>query len=81
MTGDKIKIAKVYRVFNLGVSSDESMDEPDETQLYGWLTSKGYSEEKVAHIIHHIEERGEITITLPSQDPMPISTQHVISNL
>jgi hypothetical protein len=68
MTGDEIKIVKVYKVFHMGVSSAQPMDEPDGTQLYDWLRTRGYSEQETAHIIPQIEERGEISIRLPRID-------------
>jgi len=37
MTGDKIRIVKGYKVFDLGVSAYEPMDEPSEQLLYGWV--------------------------------------------
>jgi hypothetical protein len=56
---------KGYKVFDLRVSAQEPMDEPSEQQLYGWLCTRGYSEQDAARIIEQIDERGEVNITLP----------------
>jgi SOS response regulatory protein OraA/RecX len=66
MTGDKFKITvdKKYKVFDLGVSPDDPMDEPDEQQLYGWLRSRGFSDEEAGEIIKQVDERGEHDIVM-----------------
>ena len=65
MTGDKFRIVKGYKVFDLGVSPDEPMDEPSEQQLYGWLCSRGYSDEEASKIIEEVDTKGESEISLP----------------
>jgi Holliday junction resolvasome RuvABC DNA-binding subunit len=65
MTGDKYKIVKGYKVFQLAISSDDPMDEPSEQELYGWLCSRGYTEQEAAKIIQRVDEKGEVDITLP----------------
>lgn len=65
MNGDNYKIVKGYRVFHLAVSSDDPMDEPSELELYGWLCSRGYSEQEAAKIIERVDEQGEADIILP----------------
>jgi hypothetical protein len=65
MTGDKFRITKGYKVFDLRVSATDSMDEPSEMQLYGWLCTRGFSQQEASEIIEQIDEKGEITITLP----------------
>ena len=65
MSGDKFRIVKGYKVFELAISSDDPMDEPSEQQLYGWLCSRGYSEQDAAKIIQQVDEQGEANITLP----------------
>jgi hypothetical protein len=65
MTGDKFRIVKVYKVFDLRVSEDEPMDEPSEQQLYGWLRSRGYSDEEASKIIEVVDAKGEADTTLP----------------
>lgn len=64
MTGDEIKIVKGYKVFNLALTA-EPMTEPSEFKLRGWLLTRGYSGLEVADIIRQVDEKGEITITLP----------------
>lgn len=41
------------------------MDEPSEQQLYGWLRTRGYSDQETAKIIEQIDEQGEVNIVLP----------------
>lgn len=65
MSGDRFKIVKGYRVFELAISSDDPMDEPSEDQLYSWLRSRGYSEQDAAKIIQQVDEQGEANIALP----------------
>ncbi|MGA8274119.1 MAG: hypothetical protein WB919_21345 [Candidatus Sulfotelmatobacter sp.] len=64
MTGDKFKIAKGYKVFLAGASS-EPMDEPTELQLYGWLCTRGYSEAEASRIIAQVDEQTEVNLVLP----------------
>jgi hypothetical protein len=65
MTGDKFRIVKGYKVFDLGISADEPMDEPSELQLYGWLCTRGFSQQEASKFIEQIDDKGEINITLP----------------
>lgn len=67
MSGEKVKIRvdKTYKVFDLGVSSREPMDEPTEQQLYGWLLSRGFSDEEAGEIIQEVDAHGEHDITMP----------------
>lgn len=64
MTDNKIRITKSYKVFQTGVS-DEPMDEPTEQQLYGWLCTRGYSEEEASKIIEQVDEQDEVNLVLP----------------
>jgi hypothetical protein len=65
MTGDKYRIVKGYKVFDLDVPADEPMDEPSERQLYGWLRSRGYSDHEAGKIVEEVDAKGELEITLP----------------
>jgi len=65
MKGEKYKIVKGYKVFQLAISSDDPMDEPSEQHLFGWLRNRGYSEKEAGEIIKQVDENGESTITLP----------------
>jgi len=65
MPGDKFRIVKGYKVFDLGTLPDEPMDEPSEQQLYGWLCSRGYSDEEASKIIGEVDAKGETEIVLP----------------
>jgi len=65
MRGDKYTVVKGYKVFQGSDSSGEPMDEPSEQQLYGWLCSRGFTEELSGKIIERIDNDGSVTITLP----------------
>ena len=41
-----------------GDATGEPMDEPNETQLHGWLRSRGLSDEEVRALIEKVDDEG-----------------------
>jgi hypothetical protein len=60
----KYTILKGYRVFE-GDATGEPMDEPNEDQLYGWLRTRGVSDEEASELIQKVDQEGSATAELP----------------
>ena len=44
------------------------MDEPNETQLFGWLRARGYSEDEASKLIEDIDANGHVNIHISKID-------------
>jgi hypothetical protein len=67
MTGETFTITKSYKIF-LGEPKGEPMDEPNETQLFGWLRARGYTEDEASKLIEDIDANGHISINISNID-------------
>jgi len=59
-------ITKTYRIFQ-GQPVGEPMDEMSEDQLYGWLGSRGCSEEEASALVEELGSENSIQIDFPEQ--------------
>lgn len=67
MTGEIFTITKSYKIFQ-GEPKGEPMDEPNETQLFGWLRARGYTEDEASKLIEDIDANGHISINISNID-------------